>query len=78
MNRRGFIGSILATCAAPAIVRADALMRIVPRNTTIVLETMPLRPICQEMWTALLMKKFDEATVFAAIAQRDYEWEPRP
>lgn len=32
MNRRGFIGSILAFGTAPAIVRADALMRIVPRD----------------------------------------------
>lgn len=30
MNRRGFLGSILALGAAPAIVRADSLMRIVP------------------------------------------------
>ena len=30
INRRGFIGSILALGAAPAIVRADSLMRIVP------------------------------------------------
>lgn len=30
MNRRGFLGSILALAAAPAIVRADSLMRIVP------------------------------------------------
>lgn len=33
MNRRGFLGSILALAAAPAIVRADSLMRIVPRET---------------------------------------------
>lgn len=33
MNRRGFLGSILALGAAPAIVRADSLMRIVPRET---------------------------------------------
>lgn len=33
MNRRGFLGSILALGAAPAIVRADALMRIVPVDT---------------------------------------------
>lgn len=34
MNRRGFIGSILAAAAAPAIVRADSLMKIVvPRET---------------------------------------------
>jgi len=32
MNRRGFLGAILATACAPAIVRADALMRIVPRE----------------------------------------------
>jgi hypothetical protein len=36
MNRRGFLlgaGGILAAAAAPAIVRADSLMRIVPRDT---------------------------------------------
>ena len=32
MNRRGFMGSILALGVAPAIVRADSLMRIVPRD----------------------------------------------
>ena len=36
MNRRGFLGSILALGAAPAIVRADSLMRIVPRGTSLV------------------------------------------
>lgn len=36
MNRRGFLGSILALGAAPAIVRADALMRIVPRDATVI------------------------------------------
>lgn len=28
MNRRGFIGAILAASAAPAIVRAESLMRV--------------------------------------------------
>lgn len=37
MNRRGFLGSILALGAAPAIVRADSLMRIVPVQSTILL-----------------------------------------
>jgi hypothetical protein len=41
MNRRGFLGSILALAAAPAIVRADSLMRIVPVETTI----LPAAPI---------------------------------
>lgn len=39
MNRRKFltlgIGSIIAAAAAPAIVRADSLMRIVPRDTLV-------------------------------------------
>ncbi len=35
MNRRGFLGSIIALGAAPAIVRADALMRIVPRDASV-------------------------------------------
>lgn len=35
MNRRNFLAGMLAACAAPAIVRADSLMRIVPRETTI-------------------------------------------
>lgn len=33
MNRRGFLGGILAAACAPAIVRADSLMRIIPRET---------------------------------------------
>ena len=36
MNRRGFLGTMLAACAAPAIVRADSLMRIVPVDTYLV------------------------------------------
>jgi hypothetical protein len=35
MNRRGFLGSILALGAAPAIVRADSLMRVVPVDTLV-------------------------------------------
>lgn len=30
MNRRGFLGAMLAACAAPAIVRAESIMRIAP------------------------------------------------
>lgn len=30
MNRRGFLSALLSAGAAPAIVRADSLMRIVP------------------------------------------------
>lgn len=35
MNRRGFLGAMLAAAVAPAIVRADSLMRIIPRDTTV-------------------------------------------
>lgn len=35
LTRRGFLGSILALAAAPAIVRADSLMRVVPRDTAV-------------------------------------------
>lgn len=35
MNRRGFLGSMLALGAAPAIVRADALMQLVPVQSLI-------------------------------------------
>ena len=36
MNRRGFLGAMLAACAAPAIVRADSLMRIIPMDAPVV------------------------------------------
>lgn len=32
MNRRGFLQSCIALAVAPAIVRADSLMRVVPRG----------------------------------------------
>lgn len=37
MNRRGFLSSCLALAAAPAIVRADSLMRIVPREAGVLI-----------------------------------------
>lgn len=38
MDRRGFLGAMLALGAAPAIVRADSLMRIVvPREAALIL-----------------------------------------
>lgn len=36
MDRRGFLGAILAAGVAPAIVRADSLMRIVSRDQLII------------------------------------------
>lgn len=37
MNRRGFLQAMLAACAAPAIVRADSLMKIVTPKSDIIL-----------------------------------------
>lgn len=43
MNRRSFLTTILASAVAPAIVRADSLMRIVPRETlVVVMNDLPL------------------------------------
>lgn len=39
MDRRGFLGAMLAACAAPAVVRAGSLMRI---NPAIVVPTMEI------------------------------------
>ena len=35
MNRRGFLTGIFAFGAAPAIVKADSLMKLVPRQTEV-------------------------------------------
>lgn len=55
MNRRQFMQGILATACAPAIVRADSLMRIVARDTTIVLpriycDSNPVGPNWLQNW----------------------------
>lgn len=36
MNRRGFLKRIFLAGIAPAIVRADSLMRIIPTETTVI------------------------------------------
>ena len=41
MDRRGFLSSVLALGVAPAIVRADSLMRVVPRSAGFVLGAQP-------------------------------------
>lgn len=53
MNRRGFLGSILALGAAPAIVRADSLMRIVPMETLVALDAEAMAEVVgamKELW----------------------------
>lgn len=53
-TRRGFLGSILALAAAPAIVRADSLMRVIPRDLTLLLtpaERLAMNPLA---WTGAI------------------------
>ena len=38
IDRRGFMSSIIALGAAPAIVRADSLMHIVPHNIEVLID----------------------------------------
>ena len=57
MNRRGFLQSCIALAAAPAIVRADSLMRIVPRDRLVWTATFEgaasrLVPTCLVLGTA--------------------------
>ncbi len=59
MNRRGFLGAILATGVAPAFVRAESLMRIV----------VPSR----EIWTPYAMRGMEPVQVYANIVQADQE-----
>lgn len=35
VDRRGFLKAILAAAAAPAVVRADSLMKVIPRNVEV-------------------------------------------
>lgn len=47
-TRRGFLGAMLAACAAPAIVRADSLMRVIPRETEILVPA-PQRSLADQL-----------------------------
>ncbi len=42
MNRRGFLNGVLAACAAPAVVRAGSLMKIVVPSTDLVVPSLAL------------------------------------
>lgn len=70
MNRRGFLGSILALGAAPAIVRADSLMRIVPR------EAIVLTPPVHDL-TLITIAEFEERYLRPAMKNlaENMEWD---
>ncbi len=54
IDRRGFIGAILALGVAPAIVRADSLMRIVDRDAWIVVRVPVLESNAGAVWLGAL------------------------
>lgn len=60
-TRRSFLGSILALGAAPAIVRADALMRVVPVGTTVL-------QLADVTWSPV---DFDRDTIKVMLVYRD-------
>lgn len=65
MNRRGFLGSILALGAAPAIVRADSLMRIVPMDGVIVHRIPPMVMFPNPTFTGSVILTVDQITAEA-------------
>lgn len=53
MDRRGFLQSILVAAVAPAIVRADSLMRIIPTETTIFIpDKRPLLLVAERIYSS--------------------------
>lgn len=64
MNRRGFLGAILAAAVAPAIVRADSLMRIIPR------EQLVLHKAAQIGITEAPMEVFADGDMLALMEAR--------
>ena len=72
MDRRSFLSSILALAAAPAIVRADSLMRIVPVEAE-VLVPMTEFSVVSRIGNSLMT--LDEITSAAlAIAHEKYKF----
>jgi hypothetical protein len=55
MNRRGFLNGILLGCAAPAIVQASSLMKIVVPERTIVVS--PFNEEFARLFTEILYKE---------------------
>jgi hypothetical protein len=61
MNRRGFLAAMLGAAAAPAIVRAESLMKIVvPKQEIIVLDYVKLLEAIAPEWNELAMQRFNE------------------
>ena len=78
MNRRNFLGAMLAACAAPAVVRAGSLMRI---NPVIILPKMEIgriegfRIITQDHLAEMTKRRIDLAMVqWRAAIIEGHDW----
>lgn len=71
MNRRGFLGTILAAAAAPAIVRPGSLMRIAPPREEFVATSIPfeidMRPTLRTEELAMSLDEFCEKVMRPAM-----------
>lgn len=77
MNRRNFIGTVLALASAPAIVRASSLMPVRALATPVLIGHIDnfglyVTPFDAERWTERMTQKFYEATVFGRAVVTDY------
>lgn len=74
MNRRSFLSSCLALAAAPAIVRADSLMRIVPRDAGLLIadDMGVVLPI--DLITRGALRLAHEKAAFISAINRSYEF----
>ena len=74
MNRRSFISSIIAAAAAPAIVRADSLMRIVPMETIVAVDAFGVRGLASAPLMLMRSLNLNEMWMGVAPEGRRLEW----
>lgn len=71
MQRRSFLASMLAIAAAPAIVRAESLMKIAPRQIWVP----PLRPEALDGWKTftVVMSATQRTVYFDGLGREAYD-----
>lgn len=77
MNRRGFLSTMLALGAAPAVVRATSLMPVRTRPILVTgtigsIEGFRIITPDFNVWSAELAKPFYKATVLGSAARKEY------
>lgn len=81
MNRRNFIGTVLALAAAPAIVRASSLMPVRSIATPVLIGQIDqfglyMTPAAYDGWIQRMAEKVWEAQVFgrAVVGEYPMDW----